>query len=152
MRIVEVTLIKALRKQDIIISKKMKQFNKYIVTWRRSIRPIAQTISKVGLIHLEFIICILTKKHFKSTAFLKMVLYKQIFTKHYNIKIWFLLNISTIGQGITRFIHNKEDKQTIDICETKDCYQLNLKYNNSLEEIKEVMSRSSECKQYIQVG
>ena len=89
---------------------------------------------------------------FKSTAFLKMVLYKQIFTKHYNIKIWFLLNISTIGQGITRFMHNKEDKQTIDICETKDCYQLNLKYNNTLEEIKEVMSRSSECKQYIQVG
>lgn len=48
-------------------------------------------------------------------------------------------------------MHDKGDKQTIDMCETKDCYQLNLKYNNTLEEIKEVMSRSSECKQYIQV-
>ena len=53
--------------------------------------------------------------------------------------------------GTTVIYHDKMDKQTIHNCSTKDCYELNLNYFGSLDQISSLIDSSESCQQNIEV-
>ena len=59
--------------------------------------------------------------------------------------------IVPLGEAITRFVHNVPKQQEIPNCETKDCYYLTLAYNNTLNQMKQVIENSDSCQQSFKV-
>ena len=56
-----------------------------------------------------------------------------------------------LGEVITRFAHNIQTQQEIPNCDTKDCYNLTLAYNNTINQMKQVIENSDSCHQSFQV-
>ena len=61
------------------------------------------------------------------------------------------LLINFLGEGITVFMHDKNNTQEIDKCSSDNCYRLNLQYSNPMDQIRAVVSKSQTCKQHINV-
>ena len=51
----------------------------------------------------------------------------------------------------TKVFHGQGWNIEIDRCNSQDCYSLNMTYNNSMDEIKALISGSKSCKQMIKV-
>ena len=56
-----------------------------------------------------------------------------------------------VGEGITRFDHDKMNEEIIPNCETEDCFSLGIVYKDSLDLIDLVKEKSSSCQQRIKV-
>ena len=69
-----------------------------------------------------------------------------------NIKLFLKNNIYNLILGVTRIHHDKWIKQIIKHCPTKDCFNLNLQYTNSMVQMKAVIAVSESCQQYIDVS
>ena len=53
---------------------------------------------------------------------------------------------------VSRIFHDKMFKQFINHCPTKDCYNLDITYVNSIKQIEAIISVSKSCQQLIQVS
>ena len=51
----------------------------------------------------------------------------------------------------TKVFHDQGWNIEIDRCNSQDCYSLNITYNNTMDEIKALISGSKSCKQMIKV-
>ena len=57
-----------------------------------------------------------------------------------------------LGEAITRFAHNVVPmQQEIPNCDTKDCYNLTLAYNITINQMKKVIENSDSCQQSFKV-
>ena len=65
----------------------------------------------------------------------------------------YTISLSTfLGQGFTRFEHDKMNEEVIINCETEDCFKSEISYKESLELIDLIKERSSNCEQKIEVN
>ena len=61
------------------------------------------------------------------------------------------MDVNLLGEGITRFNHDKMNEEVIANCDTEDCFNLEITYQESLELIDLIKERSAYCEQKIEV-
>ena len=68
------------------------------------------------------------------------------------ICIFFKIHTSTyLGQGVTRFDHDKMNEEVITNCENENCFNLEITYAESLDLVDLIKERSSNCEQKLEV-